>query len=204
MKYTFLLGALFLGKVVTATAATTMDFIEVGTGSDSSFLIIDSPNIDERTYEVFYDFDSANPLGADDLLSIIGSEDSSIMFELGNFGDPTNQFLNSITFDGVTEAGGDNIGWIQWSAGGGAGFPTPNPIEGGEWTLGSGVSAPFRAVEPGSSDTVIFTNPLFNEAGDFVPAPPSFDPVVVPEPSGLALLAFGSLLLVGRRQRASV
>ena len=190
------LGLLVFGAQTSSLLAVGISCpIEVGTGSDSSFVIFDSPNIDLRAYEVFYNFDSTNPLGTDDLIDIINAEDSQIVIGLDNFGDPTNQILFDVAFNGVTEGEGFNLPeiWVQFVAGGQAGFPADSvaPISGSEFIGGSGISAPFRTVEPGSTDALLF--------GVFGEVSPSFSPV--PEPSVWGLTLLGSLCLTARRRR---
>ena len=190
------LGLLVFGAQTSSLLAVGISCpIEVGTGSDSSFVVFDSPNIDQRTYEVFYDFDSANPLGTDDLIVIINSADPEIFVNLDNFGDPTNQIIFDVVFNGVTEGAGFSIPdtWTQFIAGGQAGYPVGSveSISGGGFIGGSGVSAPFRTVEPGSTDALLF--------GRFDEVSPDFSPVPEPSVWGLALL--GSLCLTARRRR---
>ncbi len=194
LKYAPLLGLAVVACLASNASATTLT---VGMGSDSSFVILESPNVGLRTYEVFYDFDASNPLGTDDLLITIGSEDPTIMFNL--MGDPANPSLESIEFNGVTEGGPFALGapfWGLWVAGGQNGFdpddfsPAPVPIPSETWTSGAGFAEPFRIVEPGSSEALLFGT---------VFAPPTFDPV--PEPSSAFLLGAGSLLIIARRKR---
>lgn len=188
LKYAPLLGLAVVACLASNASATTLT---VGMGSDSSFVILESPNVGLRTYEVFYDFDASNPIGTDDLLITIGSEDPAIVFNL--MGDSSNPFLESIDFNGTTEGGPFAAGapfWGIWVAGGETGFPSPSPIPSTTWTAAGGLSESFRIVEPGSSEALLFGT---------VFAPPTFDPI--PEPSSVFLLGAGSLLIIARRKR---
>ena len=189
-----ILGALMFGALTSNLVAVMV----VGAGSESSFLILESPNVGLRTYEVFYDVEEGSLLGSDDLLTIVDGADALISLALG--GDPGNRFLNAVTFNDVTETFDGSNFWTQWAAGGeGGGFfdyenlvfvPVPEPLPSGSWTFGSGSSAPARIVQPGSSDAYVFS----------ASALPSIDPI--PEPSSGALL-FGSALLLAIRRRRS-
>ena len=116
-----ILGAVMSGSLT----ANLVGAIAAGVGSDSSFLVLESPNVGLRTYEVFYDFDPASPLGTDDLLTIVDGADALISFTFG--GAPENQFLTGIIFNGVAENSDFSdsnaiLFWAQWVAGGEAGF----------------------------------------------------------------------------------
>ena len=187
---------LWIGSVVSSCLVwQAAGAIVVGTGADSSFLVVESPNVGMRTYEVFFDFEAANPLGTDDLLALVDSADALISFAFG--GSPDNQFLSSVSFGGSSEAFDGTNFWAQWVAGGQAGVgpapdfaPQPAPIPSESWTFGSGVSAPFRIVEPGATDVISFSDGS---------VPPNFAPI--PEPSATVLVVGGLLLGLARRKR---
>jgi len=178
------------GATFTAQAA----LYEAGTGPDTSYLILESPNIGLREYAVHYTYDPAVPMGSYDLLKIV--EAAEPRFSILNGGSEENAYIASITWDGVTEAGNNSPPytpyWSQWVAGGQAGAefdfpwgPAPVPVPGDSWSYGSGISAPYRIIEPGSNDALVY--------GDG--SAPSLAPT--PEPGVLLLagLALPALLL---------
>ncbi len=186
--------------VVSSSQDLDAALIQVGTGTDTSYFVIESPNIGVREYAISYTYDPINdPLGGTDLLDLIAAEDSSISFDILNFGTVSqpNEFLSSITFNGVTETNDFSPGgttWAQWLAGGQAGAensspfaPAPVPLDDDSWTFGSGLSVNYRLVEPGSSDALVFGT-----------GEPSTAPI--PEPSSL-LLGLGTSLILLRRRR---
>lgn len=174
--------------------------IVVGNGPDTALFVVESPNVGVRQYLVNFTHDPVNnPLGASDVLQIIANNDSDFSFDLSNFGTlaQPNEFLNSITYTGVTETNDFSPGgltWSHWVAGGqagaaGLGIPDPQAI-GDDWTLSSGLSVNFRLIEPGSSDALIF-------------GPSGSSPTVapIPEPSGLIFASITMVGIICRRQR---
>ena len=200
-KNTCLLVAVVSG-MVTLQSAPAATLTSAGMGGDSSFLVLETPLLGVLEFEVFYDFDPSVPIGTTDLLRIIADSNSLFMVDFSEFGsaEQPNEFLNSVTFDGVTEAqpadfsaffgffgAGGQTGTIQDASG--AFVPAPESISFNSFTSTAGLSAPFRIVEPGSTDAIVF-GPFGTE--------PSFDPI--PEPSTVLLLSAFSLLSLRRRR----
>ena len=191
--------------VVALQSASAVVLTTVGTGEDSSFLVVETPELGTLGFEVFYDFDPLVPIGTTDLLEIIAGGQPLFSFTVNNaFGTPeqANAFLTSVTFDGVTVTPppfdgtftDESLRFIILGAGGQTGLaanfsPDPQPIASNSFIPTSGISAPFRVVEPGSTDAI-----LFGPASTL----PSFAPI--PEPSAALLLLVGCGFL-GRRTR---
>ena len=200
-KNTFLLVGVVSG-VAMIQSASAVSLTPVGTGADSSFLIFETPQVGILSFEVFYDFDPLAPIGTTDLLQILADNESSFTFDVTNNGNQAqpNEFLNSFTFNGITEAQpmDFSVFFGFFGAGGQTGVtpdfsaPDPQPIPFGEFTSTDGLSAPFRIVEPGSTDAIVF-GPLGTV--------PSFDPIdPIPEPSTAMLLSSLCLLALRRRR----
>jgi len=169
--------------------------IILGTGPDVSYLVLESPNIGSRTYEIYYTYSTGSPLDTWGLLQIVDSAESDLSISAGNFGtaQEPNYFISAITWLGVTETttGAPTYApyWVQSVAGGLAGYPTGVPVAEGSWSEGSGVSAPFREIAPGSWDGLVY-----GAYGDV----PSVNPV--PEPVASVMVFMGSALLLLRRR----
>ena len=182
-------GACLLPSV--SSAAT----IVVGTGPDTSYYVLESPNLGVRTYEIHYTYIPSQQQDEFFLLSQVLSYDNTITVNLGNFGTVSapNYYINSFTFNSVTEEGVSDPPyvpyWVQWVAGGEAGYPTASPVASGSWTFGSGMSSPYRLIAPGSWDARVFSDGS---------SPPSVAPI--PETSSLLLTLLGSLALFQRRR----
>ena len=187
-------GACLLPTV--SSAAT----IAVGSGPDSSFLVLESPNFGVRTYEVHYTYLPGQQQDGYFLLSQVLSFDSSITANLGNGGtaEVANYFINSFTYNSVIEEGAPDPPytpyWVHWVSGG-KGFqdqpPTysfnPGVPDPGIWTTGYGISAPFRLITPGSWDALYFSDG--NSAPSIAP---------IPETSSILLALLGSLAIFKR------
>ena len=177
------------------SSATYAANILVGSGPDTSYFVLESPNIGSRTYEISYTYDaSAMQDGFSMLDSLLGA-DAMLTADFANFGtamDP-NFFVNSFTFNAVTEVSVSSSPfvpyWAHWVSGGEAGFPTAAPVATETWSAGSGISSPYRLIVPGSWDALVYN--------DGVTAP-SVAPI--PEPSALLLVTAGSLVLLRRRR----
>lgn len=189
-----------LALCLAATLSTTSAQIltgSVGTGDDISYLVIQASDFgpDPLVYAYHYTYDSDNPLNSYELFTAIVGAEPFLDASFINYGDSLdpNYFLTAITFHGTTLT---NVGaptyspyWAQWVSGGEAGFPTAAPIAAGTWTLGSGMSAPYRFLAPGSWDGFIYNDG--NTAPDISP---------VPEPTVLAFLGAGGFALLFRRR----
>jgi hypothetical protein len=171
--------------------------IVIGTGANTSYVVLESGNLGVRTYEIQYD-SSSGPYDGKFLLDQILANDSSVAMSFNNFGTVSspNFFLNSITFNSVTETNQASPPftpyWVHWVSGGAAGFPVASAIPSGSWYLGSGMSAPYRVVSPGSWDAFVFSDGSVE---------PSVAPV--PEPSGLVMVSMVAGLFACRRRRSA-
>ena len=169
--------------------------IVLGTGGDTSYVILESGNLGSRTYEIRYDA-SSGPHDTKFLLDQILAGDLSLGMAFTNWGTLANPnyALDSITYNSVTESASFTppfTYWAQWVAGGEAGYPTAVPVASGSWSYGSGISSPFRIIAPGSWDAFVFSDGS---------APPSVLPV--PETSSMTLAAAGLLIVIRRRRTA--
>lgn len=170
----------------------------VGSGPDSSFLVLQSPNLGVRTYEVHYTYDSGAFLDGYFLLSEVLSADPLLTAGVGNFGTSSepNYYVDSFTYNSLTETSASAPPyvpyWAQWVSGG-TGFQNPdysfNPgaAPAGTWSSGYGIST--HLVTPGSWDA------LFYSDGNTQPSV-----VPVPETSSLMLGVVGVLVIFRRRR----
>jgi hypothetical protein len=178
-------GACLLPSV--SSAATIL----VGSGPDTSFLVLESPNLGARTYEIRYTYNASASQDGYFLLSQVVTFDSNYTLDLNNdYGTPSapNYFLNSISYNNVADTGAGSY-WAHWVARGQAGYPTASPKPAGTWSLGSGISSPYRLIAPDSWDALYFSD------GNFAP---SVAPV--PETSSALLTLLGSLVIFKRRR----
>lgn len=190
-RRTFVLSALAgIGLLSCVSHAAT---IVIGTGDVSSYLVLESGNLGVRNYEIRYD-SSSGPHDSKFLLDQALIGDTSLTMAFTNYGTPSapNFIMDSITRNSVTEANSFSppfVYWVQWVAGGDAGYPSATPVPSGTWSFGSGMSSPYRLIAPGSWDAFVFSDGS---------APPSVAPV--PEPSALVMLPIGTLLILRRRK----
>ncbi|MES2439856.1 MAG: hypothetical protein V4584_12340 [Verrucomicrobiota bacterium] len=186
-----LAGACLLPSI--STAATTV----VGSGPDSSFLVLESPNLGVRTYEIHYTYNSGASQDGYFLLSQVLASDTSITTSLINYGTvpAPNYIVDAMTFNSVTETSVSVSPyvpyWSHWVSGGQAGFPSASPVASGTWGFGSGISSPYRLIEPGSWDALFYSNGSTQ---------PSVSPI--PETSSALLGVIGSFVIFRRRRNA--
>lgn len=184
-----LVGVCLLPSV--SNAATTV----VGSGPDSSFLVLQSPNLGVRTYQIHYTYTSGGSQDAYFLLSEVLFADRLLTAAIANFGMPSapNYFVNSFTYNSITETSVSSSPyvpfWAQWVSGGQAGYPTASPVASGAWDFGSGISSPYRLIAPGSWDALYYSDGT---------TAPSVSPV--PEMSSALLGVLGSLVIFRRRR----
>lgn len=196
-----LLAAILVPLVVFGHPANGQ--ILVGTGEDFSYAVIEAePFGAPLVYEYHYTYDPAAPLDGYALLSAIDSWDDSLSLSFLNFGtdESPSYFLNEVTYGSTTVESTPfpEIGafWVQWVSGGAAGFPEASPIDSGTWSFGSGLSAPYREIGPGSWDGFVF-----NMGPDLGGPPPSIDPVPEPQSAVLLLAGITVVLWMVRRRR---
>ena len=173
--------------------------ILIGTGEDVSYAVIEAePFGAPLVYEYHYTYNPSAPLDGYSLLSAIDSAEADLNLSFLNFGseESPNYFLNSITYGSttVTSTPFPEIGpfWVQWASGAEAGYPEASPIASGVWSFGSGISAPYRTIGPGSWDGFVFN------MGD---TPPSISPVPEPQSAILLLAGITVVLWMLRRRR---
>lgn len=169
----------------------------VGTGTNSSYLVIEADDFGAPlTFEYLYDYNPADPFDTYTMMVAIDAAVADLSFTYINYGtlDEPNYILDAVTYQSITltNTAFPAVGpfWAQWVAGGQAGFPVAEPVASGSWGFGSGISEPYRYVEPGSWDGFIF-----NEGS----AAPSVSPV--PEPGSAVLLTAAMAVIFLRRRR---
>jgi hypothetical protein len=193
LRQGFLLAAL-VGPCLLSSAAKAATIV-VGAGPDSSFLVLESPNLGARTYEVHYTYSSSASQDGYTLLSRVLLSDPTLTAGLVNYGTvlAPNYIVNSFTFNSITETSTASSpyvpSWAHWVSGGAAGYPSASPIASGTWDFGSGISSPYRLIAPGSWDALFYSN------GSTLP---SIAPI--PEASSALFGIVGSLLLFRRRR----
>lgn len=193
----------FLLAVVAGTclfpSASQAANIIVGTGSDTSYLILESTNLGVRTYEVRYTYNASAPQDSAFLVAQAVAGDSALGVSLADYGNaqfPVNYFVNYFSLDSVEEWGSSSPPWTYWVhwVAGGEGYQNPdfsyNPgaAPADSWTLSYGIST--HTIQPGSSDA------LFLSDGN---AAPSVAPI--PETSSALLAVLGSAVIFKRRRR---
>ncbi|MEO6848525.1 MAG: hypothetical protein ABI443_12480 [Chthoniobacterales bacterium] len=185
------LVALCVGCGVASAQSPTV----VGSGSDESFLVIESSLFSATlVYDYKYTYNPSELLDTHDMLVAIDAADPNISFDFINYGtvvDP-NYFLNAVTYNTVTATNTPSPDyspyWVQWVSGGEGGYPVAGPIDSGTWSYGSGISAPYRTLAPESWDGFIYNDGIL---------PPSVSPVIpIPEASTGCLILAGVLLLI--------
>lgn len=169
----------------------------IGSGANASYLVIEAGDFGAPlTFEYLYDYNPADPFDTYAMMTAIDAAVADLSFSYINYGtlDEPNYILDAVTYQSVTltNTAWPAVGpfWTQWVSGGLAGYPTAEPVSSGSWGFGSGISEPYRQVEPGSWDGFIF-----NEGG----SAPSVAPI--PEPSAAFLAIFAAAALAFRIRR---
>ena len=186
-----LLAAVGLFSTPEAKAITV-----IGSGDDISYAVIQADAFGSPlVFAYHYTYNSADPFDSYFLFSAIDAALPELDFSWINYGDvdDPNWFLTAITYQAttLTSTSWPDIGpyWVQWVAGGESGYPEAEPIAAEVWTYGSGMSIPYRLVQPGSWDGVIFNDGLV------APISP------VPEPSSALLLVVGGAAIWYRNRK---
>lgn len=174
--------------------------IIVGSGSDTSYLILESTNLGVRTYEVHYTYNASTPQDSAFLIAQAVAGDSALGVSYSDFPNddfPVNLFVNYFSLNNVEEWGSSSPPWTYWAhwVSGGLGYQNdetfdfnPDAPPSGSWTLSFGIST--HRIEPGSSDA------LFLSDGN---SAPSVAPI--PETSSALLAVLGSVVIFKRRRK---
>lgn len=172
--------------------------IVVGVGDDVSYAVIQADTFGTPiVFAYHYTYDSSNPFDAYFLFNEVAAALPELTLGWVNYGDDDepNYFLQSVTYysDTLISTAWPDVGpyWAQWVAGGESGFPFAVPIASGVWTYGDGMSSPYRLVQPGSWDGVIYNDG-------------SVPPDLIPEPSTAWLLfSCGAVVCFLNRRKCS-
>ena len=185
-------AAFLLLPALSSTAATLV----VGSGPDASFLVLESSQLGVRTYEIRYDATSG-PKDGKFLFDQALAADATLVATFFNFGTVAepNFFINAIN----GEAGSTSPPWTWWAhwVAGGNGWQNPDfsfnpgPAAEGVWSVGNGMSAPWRTLSNGSWDGYVLSDGS---------SAPSVSPI--PEPASALLLAPAALCLLRRRRNS--
>ncbi len=186
-------GILLLAFFTGATTEIIHGQIQIGTGPDSSILVIEAAEFGPpQVYQWNYTYNPLAPFSTADLIAAVDSAISGLNFTLLYGG----TFLDAIEYSSLTLTNEFNPPyapfWAQWVSGGKSGIPLESKPD-GVWSAGFGITA--REIAPGSWDGFRFNGAYDVEPPyDVISAPPSLSPI--PEPSAVALLAAGGILLV--------
>ena len=178
---------LLLAVVGGLISQTTTGFgqIQVGTGPDSSFLVVEAAAFGAPfIYQWNYTYNPASPYSTADMITAVDVFSVELNFTVLYGG----TFLNAIEHSGLTLTNAVAYPyspfWAQWVSGGTSGDPLVSEPS-GVWSAGYGIT--YRELAPGSWDGLIFNGAYDSSPPyDVISAPPSLAPV--PEPSSLCLL----------------
>ena len=182
------------GAVLTGVDPT---IINVGTGADTSYLVIDESTLYSTPLEFayHYTYDSNNPLTGFELLTNVAAN-SSLGVNTAYSVSVGGNYLISFAFSGNTVAGinapdGSGTYWSYYLAVGLDGGTTP--LLTNQWNYANnGIDA--RTITPGSWDG--WTISSYDAAYNTIDALPSVAPLAVPEPATLPLvfLSFAAVM----------
>lgn len=172
--------------------------IQVGTGPDSSFLVIEAAAFGAPlVYQWNYTHNPSLPYTTAEMITAVDVFSLELNFTVLYSG----TFLDAIEYSSLTLTNAAAFPyspfWAQWVSGGTSGDPlAAKPA--GVWSSGYGIT--YRELAPGSWDGFVY-NGLYdsNPPYDVISAPPSLAPV--PEPTALSLLALVFLLLTLRAKK---
>lgn len=182
-------------------SSRTWGQIQIGTGPDSSFLVIEATDFGTNplVFQWNYTYNASTPYTTADMLTAV---DTLSTLDLNFTILYSGTFLDAIEYQGITLTNEFippySPFWAQWVSGGTSGSPLV-AMPSGTWSAGYGITN--RELAPGSWDGFIFNGEYdSNPPYAVISAPPSIVPV--PEPSTLALIALAtiSLLLYGRKR----
>jgi len=179
-------------------SVSTAANIIVGTGSDTSYLILESTNLGVRSYEVHYTYNSSAPQDSAFLVGQAVAGDSALGVSLSDFGNaqfPVNYYVDYFSLNGTQEWGSSSPPWTWWAhwVAGGLGYQNPDTTYNSgaaaddSWTLSWGIST--HTIQPGSSDALFLSDGM---------AQPSVAPI--PETSSALLAILGSVVIFKRRR----
>jgi hypothetical protein len=190
--------AVLAGSCLLPSVSNAANII-VGTGNDTSYLILESANLGVRTYEVHYTYNSTTPQDSAFLIAQAVAGDSALGVSLGNYPTvpfPVNYYVNYFALNSVEEWGSSSPPWTYWAhwVAGGAGYQNldfsynSGAAAADSWTLSYGIST--HTIQPGSSDALYLSEGI---------AAPSVAPI--PETSSALLAVLGSLVVLIRRRK---
>ncbi len=186
---------------LTAASPLWAQWVPIGTGSDVSYMVIESPHNSEflstpLQFAIYYTFDPIQEYDSYWLLQQVIAFDPLFDVTFVNYGtdEEPSYFITSMTYDSITlvTTSWPDVGpyWQQWAAGGESGYPAAEPISDTSWSFGSGMSFPYRLIAPGSTDGWVYATAA---------TAPTIDPVPEPSASLLVVLAGAALWRVRRR-----
>ncbi|NBC10545.1 MAG: PEP-CTERM sorting domain-containing protein [Planctomycetes bacterium] len=157
-----------------------------GNGSNTSYLVVDFAETNGNSYAFQYNWETPSDaygmiVALDDALTDLSVQASDFSAE----GDPANFFIDNVTFD--SDTGDPSKFWTQWE-----GFFNPS-LDRVEWQTGLGVSN----IDLADGLFIGLHNPFSFEQD---PDVPGLDEAIVPEPTSLALLGLGGVVLLMRKR----
>ncbi len=188
-----------LGVISLFLAKPAVAQVQVGTGNDHSFLVIEAAAFGgPLLFQWNYTHNPSSPFNTAQMMTAVDAVQLDLNFTI-LFG---GAFLDGIEYQGTTLTNEFlppySPFWAHWVSGGTSGAPL-EPKPGGVWSPGFGIAN--RELAPGSWDGFIFNGEYdSNPPYDVISATPSVVPV--PEPHAFSLLiAAGAWILLRRQGR---